>query len=55
MVEGILRTDVTLPRMPQTEPALIKENEIKAILYLGIIGEVTLPVDREKHEVDILV
>ena len=55
MVEGISRTDLNLPRMPQAEPALIKESEIKAILYLGIIGEVTLPVDKEKHEVDILV
>jgi hypothetical protein len=54
MVEGITRHDMSLPRMPQAEPALIKENEIKAILYLGIIGEVTLPVDKEKHEVDIL-
>jgi hypothetical protein len=54
MVEGIYSTDVVLPRMPQSEPALIEENEIKAILYLGIIGEVTLPVDKENHEVDIL-
>lgn len=54
MIEGVSVTDVTLPRMPQTEPALIKESEIKAILYLGIIGEVTLPVDKENHEVDIL-
>lgn len=31
---------------------LIESRDIKAILYLGIRGEISLPV--EKHEVDIL-
>ncbi len=42
--------------MPQTAiertPRLIEPKEIKAILYLGLRGEITLPV--EDHEVDIL-
>ena len=40
------------PKAPPREDYLIDAKDIRAILYLGIRGEVTLPV--EKHEVDIL-
>jgi hypothetical protein len=35
-----------------TEPPVIEMKEIKAILYLGIRGDIALPM--EEHEVDIL-
>ncbi len=38
------------PQKPQS--TLIESRDIKAILYLGIRGEISLPI--EKHEVDIL-
>ena len=40
------------PQLPEREMPLIDPKEIKAILYLGIRGEIALPV--EKHKVDIL-
>jgi hypothetical protein len=40
------------PKSPEHDMPLIDAEDIKAILYLGIRGEITLPV--EKHEVDIL-
>jgi hypothetical protein len=39
--------------MPEVKPALIDLKDIKAILYLAIRGDISLPV--EEHEVDILV
>lgn len=38
------------PQNPQS--TLIESRDIKAILYLGIRGKISLPI--EKHEVDIL-
>ena len=35
------------------QSTLIKSRDIKAILYLGIRGKISLPI--EKHKVDILV
>lgn len=53
MVESIrlLQTQITQSQ-PVEEPQLIEARDIKAILYLGLRGEITLPL--EDHEVDIL-
>ncbi|MBN2050970.1 MAG: hypothetical protein JW760_11030 [Spirochaetales bacterium] len=40
------------PQMPAKEASLIELDEIKAILYLGLRGEVSLPT--EDRKVDIL-
>ena len=40
------------PKSPDREIPLIDAEDIKAILYLGIRGEIALPI--EKHKVDIL-
>lgn len=37
---------------PPPKPALIAERDIKAILYMGLRGEIVLPMD--EHKVDIL-
>ena len=51
-VNPVRTQQLPLTKMPKQEPPLIKARDIKAILYLGIRGEITLPI--EKHEVDIL-
>ncbi|MBT3272438.1 MAG: hypothetical protein HN368_04730 [Spirochaetales bacterium] len=40
------------PKTPDREIPLIDGEDIKAILYLGIRGEIALPIER--HKVDIL-
>jgi len=40
------------PKTPDREIPLIDAEDIKAILYLGIRGEIALPIERRK--VDIL-
>ena len=40
------------PKAPPREDYLIDDKDIRAILYLGLRGHVTLPI--ESHEVDIL-
>lgn len=40
------------PQQPVKEPPVINSNEIRAILYLGIRGKISLPVDH--HKVDVL-
>ena len=51
-IDKIQMSQIQPPRSPEREMPLIDSNEIKAILYLGIRGEIALPV--EKHKVDII-
>lgn len=51
-IDPVMVQQIQTPKSPQREITLIQPNEIKAILYLGIRGEIVLPV--EKHKVDIL-
>ena len=51
-VDTIRLPQIQPPKSPEREMPLIDAKDIKAILYLGIRGEVALPV--EKHKVDIL-
>jgi hypothetical protein len=51
-VDTILKPYVQPPKSPEREMPLIDAKDIKAILYLGIRGEIALPV--EKRKVDIL-
>lgn len=55
MIEVVHNTQQTISRVatPDIKPALIDLRDIKAILYLAIRGNISLPV--EDHEVDILV
>ena len=46
-------TQIQPPKSPGREIPLIDAEDIKAILYLGIRGEIALPI--EKRQVDILV
>ena len=52
MIDSVNQIQLITPRPIDTEPALIELKDIKAILYLGLRGEVALPI--EDHEVDIL-
>jgi hypothetical protein len=54
MVENvtIAQSQITQYQQPERQPQLIEAKDIKAILYLGLRGEITLPI--EEHEVDIL-
>ena len=50
---GSIQTHALKPQqMPVKEPSLIKLEDIKAILYLGLRGDISLPVENRK--VDIL-
>lgn len=40
------------PQQPVKAPPVINSNEIRAILYLGIRGKISLPVNN--HKVDVL-
>lgn len=51
-IDTIQMTQIQPPKSPERDIPMIDERDIKAILYLGIRGEVALPV--EKHKVDIL-
>ena len=53
MVESIrlLQTQIAQSQTVK-EPQLIEARDIKAMLYLGLRGEIALPL--ENHEVDIL-
>jgi hypothetical protein len=51
-VENTVTSPPSAQQQPKAESALIDSDEIKAILYLGIRGEISLPI--EKHDVDIL-
>jgi hypothetical protein len=52
-IEMVRPADFQLPtKTPPREYPLIDEKDIRAILYLGIRGKVSLPV--EDHKVDIL-
>ena len=42
---------VALPPLPNTQDLIIKADDIKAILYLGIRGEIKLDTGK-KHAVD---
>ena len=55
MIESVQNIQMTLSHIaaPDVKPALIDLRDIKAILYLAIRGDISLPV--EDHEVDILV
>ena len=52
MIESVHATQPIISKAPQPDAALIDLKQIKAILYLALRGEVSLPV--EDHEVDIL-
>ena len=51
-IEPIQIQQIQPPHSPDREAPLIDAEDIKAILYLGIRGEIALPM--EKHKVDIL-
>ena len=51
-VDPIQMPNVRPPKPQVREIPLIDAKDIKAILYLGIRGEIALPI--EKHKVDIL-
>ncbi len=51
-VDPIQIPTVQLPKAPVRDIPLIDVKDIKAILYLGIRGDIALPM--EKHKVDIL-
>lgn len=51
-VENTMTSPPSAQQQSKSESALIDSDEIKAILYLGIRGEISLPI--EKHDVDIL-
>ena len=51
-VDTVQIPQIQPPKSPERDVPLIDAKDIKAILYLGIRGEVALPV--EKHQVDIL-
>jgi len=42
-----------MPVSPALRPQLIEAQEIKAILYLGLRGDISLPI--ETHKVDIFI
>ena len=44
---------IQAPKIPDQQLPLIGAKDIKAILYLGIRGEIALPI--ENHKVDIIV
>ena len=52
MVEQVNQPVFYIPTPPAKEIPLIDEREIKAILYLGLRGDISLPV--EERKVDIL-
>jgi len=51
-IDPIPTSQIEPPRPPDREIPLIEARDIKAILYLGIRGEIALPI--EKHKVDII-
>jgi len=51
-IETVQLPHIQPPKTPEREIPLIDPEDIKAILYLGIRGEIALPI--ENHEVDIL-
>ena len=51
-IEPIQLPQIQPPQTPSRDLPLIDAEDIKAILYLGIRGEIALPI--EKHKVDIL-
>ena len=51
-IDPVKTPPIPPPKPPAPERPLIDARDIKAILYLGIRGEIALPI--EKHEVDIL-
>lgn len=51
-IENTITSPPSSQQQPKVDSPLIDSDEIKAILYLGIRGEISLPI--EKHDVDIL-
>jgi hypothetical protein len=51
-IDTVHISQIQPPKAPIGESPLIDAEDIKAILYLGIRGEIALPI--EKHKVDIL-
>jgi hypothetical protein len=51
-IDPIRIPQIQPPKSPEREIPLIDARDIKAILYLGIRGEIALPI--EKHKVDII-
>lgn len=54
MIDEIRQLQNQIHVTPAKEPVLIDLEEIKAILYMGLRGQVDLPLNSEKHTVDIL-
>lgn len=52
MVEQVSTPIHQIQTPPPQKLPLIEERDIKAILYMGLRGDIVLPVD--KHKVDIL-
>lgn len=55
MIDQIRQFQNQIKIAPEKEPVLIDLQDIKAILYMGLRGRVSLPVNPDKHKVDILV
>ena len=51
-IDTVQMPQIQPPKIPEREIHLIDAEDIKAILYLGIRGEIALPI--ENHKVDIL-
>lgn len=50
-IDAVQMPQIQPPKTPDREIPLIDAEDIKAILYLGIRGEIALPMER--HKVDI--
>lgn len=54
MIDEIRQLQNQIQFSPAKEPVLINLEDIKTILYMGLRGQVDLPINQEKHTVDIL-
>ncbi len=51
-IDTVQLPQIQPPKSPERDIPLIDPEDIKAILYLGLRGEIALPI--ENHKVDIL-
>jgi hypothetical protein len=51
MVEHVTQPIQTVLPSPPKELPLIEEREIKAILYLGLRGDISLPIEERKVDI----
>ena len=45
------QTQQQIPMPPIQKPPLIEEHDIKAILYVGLRGEISLPIENRKVDI----